>query len=97
MGNVCSISSTLTRAMSTAEDFSQATETGVSRLTLTDADRKARDWFRDTCESLGCKVIVDSMGTLIPSPLIAFSHLFPTCSPPLLKVADICHYLLENH
>ncbi|KAF2851015.1 amidase [Plenodomus tracheiphilus IPT5] len=38
------------------------TETGMSRLALSDADKAARDWFVQTTEALGCKVIVDSMG-----------------------------------
>jgi hydantoinase/carbamoylase family amidase len=38
------------------------TETGMSRLALSDADKAARDWFVQTTEALGCKVTVDSMG-----------------------------------
>ncbi|KAK4978424.1 hypothetical protein LTR66_010593 [Elasticomyces elasticus] len=39
-----------------------ATETGMSRLALSDTDKQARDWFVETTESLGCSVTVDSMG-----------------------------------
>jgi hypothetical protein len=34
----------------------------MSRLTLDDADKQARDWFVETTKSLGCKVQVDAMG-----------------------------------
>jgi acetylornithine deacetylase/succinyl-diaminopimelate desuccinylase-like protein len=39
-----------------------STETGMSRLALSDADKSARDWFVSTTEALGCKVTVDTMG-----------------------------------
>ncbi|MCJ1244070.1 hypothetical protein MMC30_001267 [Trapelia coarctata] len=34
----------------------------MSRLTLSDADKQARDWFVDTTRSLGCKISIDAMG-----------------------------------
>lgn len=34
----------------------------MSRLALSDTDKQARDWFRDTTTSLGCTVKVDQMG-----------------------------------
>jgi hypothetical protein len=34
----------------------------MSRLTLSNADKKARDWFVETTKSLGCKVKVGAMG-----------------------------------
>ncbi|EXJ54403.1 hypothetical protein A1O7_09742 [Cladophialophora yegresii CBS 114405] len=37
---------------------------GLSRLTLTDEDKQARDWFVATTESLGCKTHVDQMGNI---------------------------------
>ncbi|KIW62633.1 hypothetical protein PV04_10790 [Phialophora macrospora] len=37
---------------------------GLSRLTLTDEDKLARDWFVATTESLGCKTHVDQMGNI---------------------------------
>lgn len=36
----------------------------MSRLTLSDADKKARDWFVKTTESLGCTTTVDAMGNI---------------------------------
>ncbi|KAI1321235.1 hypothetical protein F5Y16DRAFT_73247 [Xylariaceae sp. FL0255] len=43
---------------------SQPNETGMSRLALSDTDKKARDWFVETTTSLGCDVQVDSMGNI---------------------------------
>jgi acetylornithine deacetylase/succinyl-diaminopimelate desuccinylase-like protein len=34
----------------------------MARLSLSDADKQARDWFTTTAEGLGCKVSVDEMG-----------------------------------
>ena len=38
--------------------------TGMSRLTLSDADRTARDWFVETTKSLSCKTHIDKMGNI---------------------------------
>ncbi|KAF2708275.1 N-carbamoyl-L-amino acid hydrolase [Pleomassaria siparia CBS 279.74] len=40
------------------------TETGMTRLALSDTDKEARDWFKSTTEALGCKTTVDSMGNI---------------------------------
>jgi N-carbamoyl-L-amino-acid hydrolase len=37
---------------------------GICRLTLTDEDRRVRDWFRAQCEALGCSVTIDEMGNM---------------------------------
>jgi N-carbamoyl-L-amino-acid hydrolase len=37
---------------------------GICRLTLTDLDRRVRDWFKARCEELGCGVTVDDMGAM---------------------------------
>ncbi len=34
----------------------------MSRLTLTDADKKVRDYFVETTKSLGCTIKIDAMG-----------------------------------
>lgn len=39
-------------------------QTGVSRLTLTEDDDKARQWFLDTTNSLGCEVTTDNIGNM---------------------------------
>jgi len=46
-------------------NFSGPTDIGMSRLTLSDADKQARDWFVETTKSLGCDVKVDTMGELL--------------------------------
>lgn len=37
---------------------------GLDRLTLTDADREVREWFRDHMEAVGLDVRVDEMGNM---------------------------------
>jgi hypothetical protein len=49
---------------STNNLYSEATDIGMSRLALSDADKQARDWFVKITESLGCTTTVDSMGNI---------------------------------
>jgi N-carbamoyl-L-amino-acid hydrolase len=37
---------------------------GIKRLTLSEEDKKVRDWFKATCEGLGCAVHVDEVGNM---------------------------------
>ena len=37
---------------------------GIRRLTLSDEDRRVRDWFRAACEAAGCTVEVDRIGNM---------------------------------
>ena len=37
---------------------------GIKRLTVSDDDKRVRDWFKAACEALGCKVSVDSVGNM---------------------------------
>ncbi len=37
---------------------------GIKRLTLTDEDKRVRDWFKAECEKLGCTVMVDEVGNM---------------------------------
>jgi beta-ureidopropionase / N-carbamoyl-L-amino-acid hydrolase len=57
---------------------------GICRLTLTDLDRQARDWFKQRVETLGCTVTVDDMGAMFARrpglkadmpPILLGSHL----------------------
>jgi len=41
----------------------------MSRLTLSDADKLARDWFVETTKSLGCEVKIDAMGIPLLQPM----------------------------
>ncbi|KAJ9665588.1 hypothetical protein H2201_004279 [Coniosporium apollinis] len=61
-----------------------STETGMSRLSLSDADKEARDWFVETAKAQGCKTTVDTMGNIFAvrpglrndaPPTFAGSHL----------------------
>ena len=56
---------------------------GICRLTLTDFDRKVRDWFKVQCEALGCTVVVDEMGSM-------FAHR-PGKNPKLAPIAMGSH------
>jgi acetylornithine deacetylase/succinyl-diaminopimelate desuccinylase-like protein len=55
----------------------------MSRLSLSDYDRQARDWFVETTKDLGCRTVVDSMGNIFAvrlglkegPPTFAGSHL----------------------
>ena len=44
--------------------FGATPKGGIKRLTLSDDDKKVRDWFRRACEELGLKVKVDSVGNM---------------------------------
>lgn len=37
---------------------------GITRLTLSDEDRDARDWFVARCKAIGCTVTVDEVGSI---------------------------------
>jgi N-carbamoyl-L-amino-acid hydrolase len=44
--------------------FGATPKGGIKRLTLSDDDKKVRDWFKRACEDLGLKVSVDSCGSM---------------------------------
>jgi N-carbamoyl-L-amino-acid hydrolase len=44
--------------------FGATPKGGIKRLTLSDDDKKVRDWFKRACEDLGLKVSVDSCGNM---------------------------------
>lgn len=55
----------------------------MARLSLSDADKQARNWFHTTMESYSCKVTIDEMGNMFAvrpgkqdgAPTFAGSHL----------------------
>jgi N-carbamoyl-L-amino-acid hydrolase len=49
--------------METAK-FGATPKGGIKRLTLSDDDKKVRDWFKAECEKLGCTVEVDEVGSM---------------------------------
>ena len=44
--------------------FGATPKGGIKRLTLSDEDKRVRDWFKAECEKLGCKVEVDEVGNM---------------------------------
>lgn len=65
-------------------DFGRTKNNGVTRLALSEEDRKARDYFRSCCEDLGMTVKVDDMGNMYATldgiendkpPVVIGSHL----------------------
>jgi N-carbamoyl-L-amino-acid hydrolase len=56
---------------------------GIKRLTLSDEDKRVRDWFRSQCEALGCTLGVDEVGNMFATragrldlpPICIGSHL----------------------
>jgi N-carbamoyl-L-amino-acid hydrolase len=44
--------------------FGATQKGGIKRLTLSDDDKKVRDWFKNECEALGCTVTVDAVGNM---------------------------------
>nr|WP_263323614.1 Zn-dependent hydrolase [Neobacillus sp. Marseille-Q6967] len=63
--------------------FGRTENNGVTRLALSDEDRRARDFFRTCCEELGLTVKVDDMGCMYATlegvenkpPIVLGSHL----------------------
>ena len=49
--------------METAE-FGGTPKGGIKRLTVSDDDKRVRDWFKAECEKLGCTVEVDEVGNM---------------------------------
>jgi beta-ureidopropionase / N-carbamoyl-L-amino-acid hydrolase len=49
--------------METAQ-FGGTPKGGIKRLTVSDEDKKVRDWFKFECENLGCVVQVDEVGNM---------------------------------
>ena len=49
--------------METAK-FGGTVKGGIRRLTLSDEDKRVRDWFKAQCEALGCTVEVDEVGNM---------------------------------
>jgi beta-ureidopropionase / N-carbamoyl-L-amino-acid hydrolase len=49
--------------METAQ-FGGTPKGGIKRLTVSDEDKRVRDWFKAECEKLGCTVEVDEVGNM---------------------------------
>lgn len=74
----------------------------MARLSLSDTDKQARDWFTETTEALGCTVTVDAMGNQFAvrkglkdgPPTYAGSHLDTQPSVRHLFPSGIAEYAL---
>jgi beta-ureidopropionase / N-carbamoyl-L-amino-acid hydrolase len=44
--------------------FGATAKGGICRLTLSEEDRKVRDWFKARAEAIGCTVTIDDMGNM---------------------------------
>ena len=44
--------------------FGATVKGGIRRLTVSDEDKRVRDWFKAQCEALGCRIQVDSCGNM---------------------------------
>ncbi len=62
--------------METAK-FGGTQKGGIKRLTVSDEDKRVRDWFKAQCEALGCKVQVDSVGNMFATRPGKRSDLLP--------------------
>lgn len=60
------------------------TDTGMQRLSLSEDDKKVRNWFIATTKALGCEITVDEMGNIYAvkpgkrrdvAPVLIGSHL----------------------
>src|SRR5688500_18307986 len=49
--------------METAQ-FGATAKGGIKRLTVSDEDKRVRDWFKAECEALACKVQIDACGNM---------------------------------
>lgn len=62
--------------METAK-FGGTPKGGIKRLTLTEEDRRVRDWFKAETEKLGCTVTVDEVGNMFATRPGKRSDLLP--------------------
>lgn len=74
----------LKNTMEEIAEFGQTRNGGVTRLALSEEDRKARDYFRSCCENLGMSVKIDDVGNMYATlagienhkpPIVIGSHL----------------------
>jgi len=49
--------------METAQ-YGATAKGGIKRRTLSDDDKKVRDWFKTQCEAVGCKLTVDAVANM---------------------------------
>src|ERR1700733_13107939 len=59
--------------------FGGTAKGGIKRLTLSDDDKKVRDWFRSAAEAIGCTVTVDEVGNMFARRAGRVEGLAPLC------------------
>src|ERR1700722_20555285 len=59
--------------------FGGTAKGGIKRLTLSDDDKKVRDWFRSAAQALGCTVTVDEVGNMFARRAGRAESLAPLC------------------
>ncbi|KQW20994.1 Zn-dependent hydrolase [Afipia sp. Root123D2] len=64
MSNVTVDGDRLWQSLMTTAEIGGTPKGGINRQTLTDEDRKVRDWFAAACTDAGCAVSVDSLGNM---------------------------------
>jgi N-carbamoyl-L-amino-acid hydrolase len=64
--------------MDTAK-FGATPKGGIKRLTLSDEDKRVRDWFKAQCEALGCTVSIDEVGNMFARRPGRNNELPPVC------------------
>ncbi|HUR43826.1 MAG TPA: M20 family metallo-hydrolase [Aestuariivirga sp.] len=57
--------------------FGSTPKGGIKRLTVSDEDKKVRDWFKAQCEALGCTVAIDNCGNIFATRPGKRSDLLP--------------------
>ncbi len=62
--------------METAQ-FGGTPKGGIKRLTVSDEDKRVRDWFKAECETLGCTVLVDEVGNMFATKSSKRSDVLP--------------------
>jgi beta-ureidopropionase / N-carbamoyl-L-amino-acid hydrolase len=62
--------------METAK-FGATPKGGIKRLTVSDDDKRVRDWFKAECEKLGCTVEVDEVGNMFATRLGKRNDILP--------------------
>jgi N-carbamoyl-L-amino-acid hydrolase len=59
--------------------FGGTAKGGIKRLTLSDDDRRVRDWFKTAAEAIGCTVTVDEVGNMFARRAGRIEGLAPLC------------------
>jgi beta-ureidopropionase / N-carbamoyl-L-amino-acid hydrolase len=59
--------------------FGATAKGGIKRLSLSDEDKKVRDWFKAAAEAVGCTVTIDEVGNMFARRPGRVAGLPPLC------------------